>query len=346
MCRLAAFPPGFSRNDAMDVLMDMEGRNKDGVGSAYVDDKGSFHTFRFPGSLTALRHHSKKDLFLSHMPHNGWTIAHLRMGTHGDNIKRNTHPFIAGEWAVVHNGVWSEYEGAKIALSKSIRFRGDTDSEVAAHVINIIGPKKFAENASGGVYIVLNRNGQLWICKTSGSVDIICRKGCTLVASDLMRYRLSNPMGLGWQHYSKTGKMIDQRVTDDDMPIGFMHGFRGIEDDVPLDYDEFKPTKRFGCNVYAYPKTPSHTKINSLAGWRLNEHGVWEKDIQPVKDKVVRYGFGADGFPIRPHCTGAKDINKIIEVPRDPDVLTYDDKGMPRWPGQKTMITIKQTKLP
>jgi hypothetical protein len=34
----------------------------------------------------------------------------------------------------------------KLALSKQVELAGDTDSEVAAHLWNIIGPKKFSEN--------------------------------------------------------------------------------------------------------------------------------------------------------------------------------------------------------
>ena len=38
MCRLAAFPPGFSRNEALSILANFEGGNTDGTGSAYVRD--------------------------------------------------------------------------------------------------------------------------------------------------------------------------------------------------------------------------------------------------------------------------------------------------------------------
>ena len=191
--------------------------NKDGVGSAYVGDDGKFTCFRYPGSLRSLlEDETQSAKFLAHMPHNGWTIAHMRMGTHGENTYNNTHPFVAGEWCVVHNGVWGDYTGAKLALSKSVRFTGETDSEVAAHVINIIGPKKFALDASGGVYLSLNRDGTLWVSKTSGTLDRLEYNNITLLASDLPNnIKQVRPVPNGWYRYQANGKLASKKEVEE-----------------------------------------------------------------------------------------------------------------------------------
>ena len=78
---------------------------------------------------------------------------------HGKNLKENTHPFVVGDWFFIHNGIWSEHELVRLAISNQVTMEGDTDSEVAAHFWNIIGPKKFAEKVDfSGVFMGLHRS--------------------------------------------------------------------------------------------------------------------------------------------------------------------------------------------
>ena len=99
MCRLAAFPPNFSQDKALEILLEMENNNLDGVGSAHVDPAtGNFVVSKFPISLSKLM--EKGTPFLSHMAggnFNGWTIAHLRAKSQGEVAMRNTHPFIIND---------------------------------------------------------------------------------------------------------------------------------------------------------------------------------------------------------------------------------------------------------
>jgi hypothetical protein len=151
------------------------------------------------------------------MPHPGWTIAHLRAASHGANTKENTHPFIVGPWAVVHNGVWNDYNIAKLALNKYVKFTGETDSEVAAHLINVAGPKKFAEEINfGGVFLGLNKDGSLWVMKTSGELVLFpMMDEKVLIASELDddTYENTYEALLGWYHFDKEGKYMKHKET-------------------------------------------------------------------------------------------------------------------------------------
>jgi predicted glutamine amidotransferase len=225
MCRLAAFPPHFSREKAIDILLQFEGCNTDGVGSAYLSN-GKFIVDKHPTSLTDLL--SAGHPFLGHMPYNaGWTIAHLRAASHGENAHRNTHPFIVGagnreagegEWCIAHNGIWSDYSVVKLALSKFVKFSGETDSEVAAELINLVGPKAFSEEVTfGGVYLSLNKNGDLWAVKTSGDLECFHRTDKTiLLASDLdgRKYRRAYEHERGWYRYNKHGKYVAHAIKE------------------------------------------------------------------------------------------------------------------------------------
>jgi len=63
-------------------------------------------------------------------------IGHTRWATHGEPSERNAHPHVAGNIAIVHNGIIENYKELKDELAqKGITFVSDTDSEVLAHLI-------------------------------------------------------------------------------------------------------------------------------------------------------------------------------------------------------------------
>lgn len=213
MCRLAAFPPGFKRDEAIDILTDMERCNTDGTGYAFLH-KGQFVIKKSPVALKDILA-KDKDSFLNHMPYyDGWTIAHLRAASHGDNTMNNTHPFnINDKWCVAHNGIWSEYNVVKLALRKQIKFQGETDSEVAAHLLNIAGPKNFSfEVSHGGVFLALKKNGELWAIKTSGDLEYIKPRNnpyCLSSEFPIEKMNKTKTFQEGWFQFDKYGNLID-----------------------------------------------------------------------------------------------------------------------------------------
>ena len=65
-------------------------------------------------------------------------IAHTRWATHGKVTRENTHPFTSrdGNFAVVHNGIISNYRPLKAQLQKEgFKFTSETDTEVLAHLL-------------------------------------------------------------------------------------------------------------------------------------------------------------------------------------------------------------------
>ena len=128
MCRILAIPPGFSRDEAIRILSDMEAmKNRDGVGYAYLDGKKRFQIVKYPKSLSfVLRKHRP---FLTHLPHDGWTLIHLRAASHGSVTMENTHPFEVGDWAVVHNGIWSDHWIASILMDKLGKIKDDFEAK-------------------------------------------------------------------------------------------------------------------------------------------------------------------------------------------------------------------------
>jgi len=250
MCRLAAFPPMFTKEEALIVLKEFKDTNKDGTGSVYVKDN-KFIVNKYPFCFNRVM---KENLpLLDHMPYPGWTVAHLRAASHGKNLIENTHPFIKGDWAVVHNGVWQGYDIVKECLKPYIVFKGDTDSEVAAHLLRQRGPKEFSTllEWGSGVFLSLGRDGCLWLVNFGGDAHFYkSDKGIVLASEFSIEQELELDKKIisvesGWIEFDSSGnikrsnfkKEKDYSYTD---YYGQIHGkgsrknkwWSGIEEDI------------------------------------------------------------------------------------------------------------------
>jgi len=196
--------------------LNFEKANTDGVGCSYIKDK-EIVIEKYPKSISAIL--TRGVPFMSHMPHNGWTIVHLRLASHGENKMENTHPFnIGNEFSLCHNGIWSQHDIAKLAMKKWVNFKGETDSEVAGYLLQAIGPKEFLKNVSfSGVFLALDRErGFLDVIKTSGDLKKVNLKaGAFVLASefDTKEYvDAEEVVPAGWYRYSDIANKIQEEI--------------------------------------------------------------------------------------------------------------------------------------
>ncbi|WP_159561237.1 glutamine--fructose-6-phosphate transaminase (isomerizing) [Streptococcus halichoeri] len=126
--------------NATDILMQglekLEYRGYDSAGIFVLNDQKG-HLVKSIGRIADL--HEKIGMDVA-----GSTgIGHTRWATHGQATEENAHPHTSasGRFVLVHNGVIENYLHIKETYLAGDQFKGQTDTEIAAHLIG-----KFAED--------------------------------------------------------------------------------------------------------------------------------------------------------------------------------------------------------
>jgi glucosamine--fructose-6-phosphate aminotransferase (isomerizing) len=123
--------------DVIKVLIEglrkLEYRGYDSAGIAYLEN-GKMSVEKAKGKLAELEKMIGEKSISKTIG-----IGHTRWATHGEPNYVNSHPHtnMAGDIAVVHNGIIENYAGIKKWLvQKGVVFTSETDTEVIAHLVN------------------------------------------------------------------------------------------------------------------------------------------------------------------------------------------------------------------
>lgn len=200
MCGIVGY---IGKKNVMPVLVGglekLEYRGYDSAGVASISSN-QFELFRCEGKLGNLRNllieKGKYEKELSDSYQTG--IGHTRWATHGRPSETNAHPHIAGDVCVVHNGIIENYvEIREKLLSHGCVFKSETDSEIAAHLINFHLPssaslfealKKTTEEIRGSYALVVISTkfpDTIVVAKNSTPVVLGVAEDEVFVASDI-----------------------------------------------------------------------------------------------------------------------------------------------------------------
>lgn len=195
MCGIIGYIGG---RDGLEVILEgltkLEYRGYDSAGVAVYED-GEVRVTRAVGKLAELKK-AFKNRPEGKVAKLG--IGHTRWATHGRPSETNAHPHCAGRVSLIHNGIIENYIELREELQREgAHFKSETDTEIAAHVLN----KFLAEGLAPfealkascrvirGSYAFLAIDSEnpdrILVAKSASPIVIGIGEGETFVASDI-----------------------------------------------------------------------------------------------------------------------------------------------------------------
>ena len=193
MCGIIGFT---GKLEAQDILLNglasLEYRGYDSAGIAYFKDTGKISLRKTVGKVKDLR------AICDEENNSTCGIGHTRWATHGGVTNANAHPHKVGQIALIHNGIIENYHELVNKFDLADQLISETDTEVAAALINKLyngDPKEalrkaVAEIEGSFAFCVLFKDhpGEIYaIRNVSPMVATHCEEG-SFIASDLTAF--------------------------------------------------------------------------------------------------------------------------------------------------------------
>lgn len=124
------------------------------------------------------------DANVDDLPESSFAFGHTRWATHGGITVANTHPHLDCEEkiALVHNGIIENYLTLKNGLASQHKFRSETDTEVAVHMIeNELKKETSLEKAVLKVFRKLKGNNAIIVANQTKRELVAAKNGSPLI---------------------------------------------------------------------------------------------------------------------------------------------------------------------
>lgn len=191
MCGIIGYSgPLEAKKVLLDGLSQLEYRGYDSAGIAYFDENSAVHVIKSTGKVASL-----KERCLSVPESSQCGIGHTRWATHGGVTEINAHPHHAGKVTLIHNGIIENYHQLTQDFELTGKLLSQTDSEVAAWVLNtfyngdpIKAIKCFVERLEGsyGFCVMFeDRPGEIYAVRNVSPLVAAWTDSGAFIASDL-----------------------------------------------------------------------------------------------------------------------------------------------------------------
>ncbi|MGN0371281.1 MAG: glutamine--fructose-6-phosphate transaminase (isomerizing) [Enterocloster sp.] len=194
MCGIIGYTgPLEAKTILLNGLAGLEYRGYDSAGIAYFDSASRIRLIKKVGKVSALKECVTAQKDVSHCG-----IGHTRWATHGGVTDSNAHPHQFGKVTLIHNGIIENYHHLTEKFDLENKLVSQTDSEVAAGVLNTVYENcdhdpltaisrfvKELEGSYGFCIMFSDRPGEIYAVRSVSPLVAAYTHSGAMIASDL-----------------------------------------------------------------------------------------------------------------------------------------------------------------
>lgn len=191
MCGIIGYTgPLEAKKILLEGLAGLEYRGYDSAGIALCTENSQIQLYKKVGKVAALKEYCKAENSSSHCG-----IGHTRWATHGGVTDENAHPHRAGRVTLIHNGIIENYHELTEKYGLADCLVSQTDSEVAARVLDRIYEgdplaslrqlSRMVEGSYGFCVMFDDQPGSIYAMRRVSPLVAASTHSGSLIASDL-----------------------------------------------------------------------------------------------------------------------------------------------------------------